>query len=79
MEKIKYKNVTLVCCLGNICLFSYNGSSLTAYTKQYFHDIAAYTEGIHRNANVILYYYKNRVQRVEVRRQDKVILFDGIV
>lgn len=78
MKKIKYENATLICCLGHICLFSKTNSSITAYTKQSFRDIAAYTEGIHKNVHITLYYHKNLLQRVEVLRQDKVSLFDGI-
>ena len=78
MKKIKYNDATLICCLGHICIFSNNGSSLVAYYKQSFREVMAYSEGIHKNVNVTLYYYKNMLQCVEVIRQDKVSLFDGI-
>ena len=78
MKKVQYKDATLVCCLGHICIFSKNGSSLVAYYKQSFREVMAYSEGIHKNVSVTLYYYKNMLQCVEVLRQDKVSLFDGI-
>lgn len=78
MKKIKYKDATLVCCLGHICIFSNNGNSLVAYYKHSFREVMAYSEGIYRNVNVTLYYYNHTVQCVEVLGQDKVSLFDGI-
>lgn len=78
MKKVQYQNATLICCLGHICIFSKNGSSLVAYYKQSFREVMAYSEGIHRNVDVTLYYYNNAVQCVEVLGKDKVSLFDGV-
>jgi hypothetical protein len=79
MQKVKYNDATLICCLGHICLFSRTNSSITAYTKQSFSDIAAYSEGIHKNVHITLYYHNHILQRVCVLRADKVSLFDGIL
>lgn len=78
MQKVKFKDATLICCRGYICLFDNKENSIASFSVHSFKEVPAYSEGIHRNVHITLWYYKNRLEIVSVHRADKVSLFDGI-
>lgn len=78
MKKVTYKKAILVCCRNYVCIFDSKMESVASFDCASFRDVAAYTEGIHRNVHVTLEYSNHLLQCIAVRRQDKVSLFYGI-